>query len=148
MTDAPKFSEAIAETICEMIADGQSLRQIAKTKGMPSPALVCKWLANEGNAAFREQYARARERQADKLFEECLDIADSQEGDVIIKDDGTEMVNHDAIARAKLRVDTRKWMAGKLRPKKYGDKLEIGGDPENPVSHVVRIERMIVDTNG
>ena len=148
MTDAPKFSKAIAKTICEMIADGQSLRQIAKINGMPSPALVCKWLANESNAAFREQYARARERQADKLFEECLDIADSRDNDVIINEFGAETVNHDAIARAKLRVDTRKWMAGKLRPKKYGDKLEIGGDPENPASHVVRIERTIVDTVG
>lgn len=145
---APPYSLEIARTICEHIADGMGVKQISTLPGMPSPSLVYKWLANEDNATFRDLYARARERQADKIFEECLAIADSCENDVTIGPDGEEIVNHEAIARSKLRIDTRKWMAAKLRPRKYGDRVEIGGDAENPVSHVVRIERAIIDTDG
>jgi hypothetical protein len=81
---------------------------------------------------FAEQYTRAREIQADKLFDEILEIADERETDTILTVDGRELVNHDAIARAKLRVDARKWMAGKLRPKVYGDKIAVGGADDLP----------------
>lgn len=143
------YTPETGDKVCELISQGYSLRAIAKHEGMPSPALVCKWLSEEVNAAFREQYARAREAQADVLFDEILEIADSQEGDLIIKEDGTEIVNHDVIARAKLRVDARKWMAGKLRPKVYGDKItqEQTGDGGGPIQHVHKIERSIVKPN-
>jgi len=52
---------------------------------------------------------RAREAQADKLFKECLTIADAAR---------PEDVNV-----ARLRVDTRKWAAARLAPKKYGDRV-------------------------
>nr|WP_134952469.1 hypothetical protein [Sinorhizobium meliloti] len=59
------------------------------------------------------------------LGDEILQIADSQEGDIIKTEDGREIVNHDAIQRAKLRVDTRKWIMSKIAPKKYGDRLDL-----------------------
>ena len=74
-----------------------------------------------------DEYVRGREPQADKLFEECLEIADDTSGDYIEKknDDGSTFwaVDHEHIQRSKLRIDTRKWMAGKLAPKKYGEKV-------------------------
>lgn len=106
------FTPEIASLICEGIAGGKSLRKVCEPKDMPSPALVCKWLADEGNAAFREQYARAREAQADVFFDEVVDIADT-EADT---------------NKARVRIDARKWAAGKLRPKKYGEKLTLDGD--------------------
>lgn len=115
------YTPEIVDLICERIAGGQSLNSMCKQDDMPAQSTVYKWLSEQ--PTFSERYARAREVQADTLFEEMLEIADSQEGDLIIKEDGTELVNHDVIARAKLRVDTRKWMAGKLRPKVYGDKI-------------------------
>jgi len=68
---------------------------------------------------------RAREEQADRLFEECLAIADDTTGDVVMVGKGgqVERVDHGNIQRSRLRVDTRKWMAGKLAPKKYGDRV-------------------------
>jgi hypothetical protein len=75
---------------------------------------------------------RACDHRADAIFEDVLDIADSQEGDKIKLSDGQEVTNHDVIQRARLRVDTRKWMAGKLRPTKYGDKLDVKVDNVNP----------------
>lgn len=71
------------------------------------------------------------------IFEEILTIADSQEGDVIIVD-GREVTNHDVIARAKLRVDARRWMIGKMAPKRYGDRaaLEVSGPDGGPIKTI------------
>lgn len=109
-----KFSNEIFDQICEKMADGKSLRSICKSDDMPNRATVFRWLAE--NEALSDQYARAREAQADAIFDDCLEIAD--------KFDGREITEPEHIQRAKLRIDTRKWMAGKLRPKKYGDKLD------------------------
>lgn len=110
--------------ICDLLSVGRSLNSICREEGMPDKKAVLKWLAAEPE--FVVQYARARELQADHLFDECLDIVDDGRNDWMerqAKDGSTELVpNPEAVARSRLRLDARKWMAGKLRPKKYGDK--------------------------
>lgn len=132
------FTQEVADVICERIAAGESLRSILKDDGMPASSTVFKWLIDY--PAFSEQYTRAREAQADSLFDEILTIADDGRNDSYTDDDGNVRTDHDVIARSKLRVDARKWMAGKLRPKKYGDKLAIGGADDLPPMQVARIE--------
>lgn len=123
------FTEAIGDAICERISDGQSLREICLANDMPNKATVFRWLADERYAPFRDQYARAREAQADSLFDEMLDIADDGTNDWVerTRDDGStyEALNGEHIQRSKVRIDTRKWMAAKLRPKVYGDKIDL-----------------------
>ena len=122
------WTPEIEDEILTAIAKGRAVRSILTDDWLPSEATFYRRLADD--AEFCKQYAHARERQADAIFEECLIIADSQEGDVVTVD-GVETTNHDAIARAKLRIDTRKWMAGKLRPKVYGDKAIVEGPGAN-----------------
>jgi hypothetical protein len=136
------YTEETASAICTEIASGRSLNSICKDEGMPHMATVFRWL--EVNEAFRDKYARAREAQADALFEQILDIADDGKNDTTIDDDGNIRTDHDVIARSRLRVDARKWMAGKLRPKKYGDRLELAGDENYPIK-IETIKRVIVD---
>lgn len=124
------FTQEVADAICERIAQGQSLRAILLDDAMPASSTVFKWLNDI--PAFAEQYARAREAQADVLFDEILTIADDGRNDSYTDDEGNVRTDHDVIARSRLRVDARKWMAGKLRPKKYGDKLAIGGADDLP----------------
>jgi len=116
------FTQGKADVICMALSEGRSLRSICHGDEMPTARTVHNWL--NVNEVFFQQYAKAREIQADTIFDECLDIADMQEDDVKVVD-GVDQTNHDVIARAKLRIDTRKWMAGKLRPKVYGDKLDV-----------------------
>ncbi|MRT15310.1 hypothetical protein GJV07_24135 [Enterobacteriaceae bacterium RIT711] len=71
-----------------------------------------------------QQYARAREVQAEILAEEIIEIADDSSGDVFVDDDGREQTNHERVARSRLRVDARKWYASKLAPKRYGDRIQ------------------------
>lgn len=123
MTGRPsEFTQQVADAICERIADGESLRAICLDDDMPGKATVFRWLA--ADKAFQDQYARARETQADTLFDEILSISDDGTNDSYKDEDGNPRTDHDVIARSRLRVDARKWMAGKLRPKVYGDKIE------------------------
>lgn len=116
------YSQTIADDICERLANGESLRVICAGEEHPRQATVFRWLA--ANEEFREQYARAREAQADTLADEIVGIADDGSNDFMETKDGPKY-DAEAVARSKLRVDARKWVAAKLKPKVYGDKLDL-----------------------
>jgi hypothetical protein len=123
------YSDKVADMICTRIAEGESLRAICRDEGSPSMSMVFRWLND--NAAFREQYARAREAQADAIFDEMLDIANTPmigEKTKVGSDGKTETTSGDMIEHRRLQIETRKWMASKLQPKKYGDKLDLNVD--------------------
>lgn len=127
------FTQELADRICSELADGRSLRGICAGEDFPSVGTVLRWVGE--NKSFQEQYARAREIQAETHADAIVSISDGPEsGDDSIK-----------TARDRLRVDSRKWVASKLLPKKYGDKVALtgGGEGDNPIL-VQRIERVIV----
>ncbi|HGT4302229.1 TPA: hypothetical protein ACM24I_000056 [Neisseria meningitidis] len=105
------YTKDMADNICEKISGGLSLRAICAEPGMPARGTVYRWLIE--NADFQDQYARAREKQADYCAEEIIEIADSAEAESA------------AVSKAKLQIDARKWAASKIAPKKYGDKTEL-----------------------
>jgi hypothetical protein len=135
MSRQTEYTEEIGLAICERIADGESLRQICADDNMPARSTVFKWLSE--NDKFSDQYARAREEQADTLADEIVGISD-EECTMIRADKHPAVKGEDeegnlevvfdsvAVARNKLRVDARKWVASKLKPKKYGDKVDVG----------------------
>src|SRR5262249_41130891 len=84
--------------------------EICARPDMPSQQSVYTWLRNDED--FLERYARAREAQADKLAKEILELSDKIEDDNPVK-----------VQRARLQVDSRKWLAARLAPKKYGDHI-------------------------
>lgn len=131
MAGVSTYTDEIADVICERISNGESLKAICAEEGMPDKSTVFRWLASESNATFRDKYALARETQADALFDEILSIADDGKNDWMEKNFGEDsrwVENGEALRRSQLRIDARKWMAGKLRPKKYGEKLDINLD--------------------
>ena len=101
----------IMERICDLLAAGQSMAQICRSKAMPAQSTVYLWIAE--SAEFSERYAHAREIQADMLADEIIEIADSCEPEAA------------AVAKAKARIDARKWLAARLAPKKYGDRVDV-----------------------
>lgn len=128
------YNEEIADLICERIALGESVRKICSSDDTPSMSTVFKWL-NE-HKEFSEQYARAREEQAESLADEIVSIADESELDV--KANGDVVFDATAVARNRLRIDARKWVASKLKPKKYGDKLDVEHSGETVSNVTVR----------
>jgi len=131
------YNQDISDKICERIADGESLRTICSDDDMPNKATVFRWLAKF--PAFSDQYARARDTQAEAIVDEILNIADDGTNDWMERRNGDGenigwQENGEALRRSVLRIDARKWMAGKLKPKKYGDKVQhTGADGEGPV---------------
>lgn len=143
-TGAPShYTEKTAGLICELIASGESLNRICKAvEGMPDKATVFRWMI--AHSEFRDNYARAKEIQAELMAEELLEIADDKSDDVSGE---LKLPNSVAVQRSKLQVDTRKWIASKLLPKKYGDKLaHTGPDGEGPVQAEITVK--FVGSNG
>lgn len=117
------YSEAIAEAICDRLADGESLRSICRDEAMPNKATVFRWLGLHKN--FSDQYARAMEARADSHADDIVDIADDPTLDPQDK---------------RVRVDARKWVASKLKARVYGDKTLHGSDPDNPLPAPVTLD--------
>lgn len=130
------YSEKVAEAICELMANGESLREICERPGMPSRESVRRWL--NANEAFRAHYARARELQADYLVERALEIADDKSGDILDVGDGGDkrmMTNSAAVQRSKLQVETRMKIAAQMAPKKWGQQsMAVTGADGGPVA--------------
>jgi hypothetical protein len=120
-------SDEIVDTICERLAQGESLASICRDAGMPGRSTFMNWLLQNKHEGLQDKYARAREAQADFYAEQIIEISDeeslmskhSEEGEVEVVFDST------AVARNRLRVDARKWYASKVAPKKYGDKQQV-----------------------
>ncbi|WP_372844811.1 hypothetical protein [Psychrobacter sp.] len=117
------YSDELAQTICESLMVGMSLRRICELDDMPAISTVMQWLASN-KSDFMEQYAHARQVQAEYLLDELIDIADDSSKDYVIVD-GQERLDQEHIQRAKLRIDTRKWNIEKLAPKRYGAKQQL-----------------------
>lgn len=136
MTGRPSsFTQEIGDNICHRIASGESLRGICRDDDMPAASTVFNWLSGSSEAVrpFVEQYARARSIQADALVDEILEISDDATNDWMVREGNAAegsvyALNGEHVQRSRLRVDSRKWFASKVAPKKYGDKLAIGGD--------------------
>jgi hypothetical protein len=117
--------DKIMPIILDRLSNGESMANICREDGMPPPSTIHHWIAKE--PAFAEAYSRARAVMADVLFDQCLAIADDAANDVIHNPEtGEAMVNHAAIARAKLKIDTRFRIAGKISSK-YADKSPLDG---------------------
>lgn len=113
------YSQKLANEICGQLSEGYSLRKILKEDNMPSMATVFNWLSV--HEQFLEQYTRAKNETADALAEDIQDIADR-----------TLKGEYDPNA-ARVAIDAYKWTAAKLKPKKYGEKLDhTSGGKELP----------------
>lgn len=125
--------ERAIDELCSHVTEGGHLAEFAKARSI-NYTTVLQWLKQVPERA--EMYARAREERADKLADEIVAISDEIEVQNVIGDDGEVVevkMDATAVARNRLRVDARKWVAAKLKPRTYGDRTTLAGDPEAPV---------------
>lgn len=131
-----EYTQEVADRICAQLSEGISLRTVCKADDMPDKTTVFKWLRTYPE--FLNQYTRAKDESADALVEESLDIADDAANDWMARNDPENpgwVINGEHIQRSRLRIETRKWMASKLKPKKYGEKVsaELTGKDGGPI---------------
>lgn len=129
------FTNEIADEICERLSDGESLKSICSADNFPRCSTVFRWIA--ANETFRDMYARAREAQADVYADEIVHIADTPQVGTKQKLSihGVETITGDMVEHRRLRIDSRKWIAAKLKPRKYGERLnaELTGLDGGPI---------------
>jgi hypothetical protein len=140
------YSLDLADRICEQVALGKSMRTICDADDMPAMSSVFKWLRL--HPEFAEQYARAKDEAADAMAEDILDIADDGRNDwmeIRGDEDAGWKLNGEHVQRSKLRVDARKWLAAKLKPKKYGERIstELTGKDGGPVEMQVNRDQLL-----
>lgn len=139
-----KYTPELADKFCAAIAEGNSVLQVSKMKGMPKERTVYAWF--ELHEDFLQKYMRAREARADKMFEEMLEIADDGSNDWMEKrdaegeDTGLYTINGEHVQRSRLRLDTRKWMLARMSPRKYSERMILSGDDENPIKTVTEVK--------
>lgn len=135
-TDMAKLkfdAEKIKTAICERIANGEPLKPICREEGMPSFHTIYNWI--DKDAKFAARMEKAREMGADAIADGILEIADDARNDWVERLDNEQVpigyqLNGDHVQRSKLRIETRLKLLAKWHPKKYGDKLELGGSVE------------------
>ncbi|NBN88631.1 MAG: hypothetical protein EBV32_06050 [Proteobacteria bacterium] len=122
-----KFSQELFDEICVRIASGESLRKICKDDKMPNLTSVWKWLNN--NEELSKQYARAKEEQAELFADEITEICDAE-----MPMDAFGKIDAGAVNQARLKIDSRKWIASKLKPKKFGDFTKVQAEVKDTSS--------------
>lgn len=133
------YTAELAEEICTTIASSTSgtKRLCIERPHWPSQDTIFTWLKNYSE--FSEQYARAKVCQVEALVDEMLDIADDSSLDTSVDENGKSVCNSAAVSRAKLKIDTRKWLACKLVPRVYGNKVDcaqVTNQHENDLKHL------------
>jgi hypothetical protein len=114
-----KYDKKTGRVVCNLLARGQSLRQICALDSMPHRDTIYEWI--RVNPEFSDNYRRARELQEDEFFDFMRDIAFDESRDITGE---LKMPNGVAVNRDKLKIDTLKWTLGRMNPGKYGDKVE------------------------
>lgn len=119
MARPSKYTDELALEICMAIASSnKGIKPLCEANPhWPTHSTIRKWIFE--NKEFSDKYDLAKQEQADFIADEILEIADNSEGD------DKAFVGINRIHRAKLQIDSRKWVASKLKPKKYGDKLDL-----------------------
>jgi hypothetical protein len=114
-----EYTPELADQICGGLAEGKSLVKVCKELDVQYRD-VFAWLRDPAKKDFADNYASAREAQAHLFAEEVIAISD---------DSGLQSDDK------RVRIDARKWYAGKMQPKKYGDKVstEISGPEGGPI---------------
>lgn len=116
------YTPELGMKICRAISTSvDSLKKIC-ARNPDFPNRECIWSWRLDFPEFANLYNEARRTQADLMAEELNEIADDDSGDLMFGELGTPKQNTEFIARSRLRIDTRKWIACKLLPKVYGDK--------------------------
>lgn len=117
MAYSKKQIQEAKELIIERLSYGESLKSILKKHTtLPSRPIVYQWLNEEHkdyDKEFLNNYIQAREDSADLDAENIEEIAHKTLKGVYEP------------PAARVAIDAFKWTAGRKKPKKYGDRIDI-----------------------
>lgn len=116
------FNPVVGDLLAQKITEGSPLTKACKELGL-SYALVCRW--KRQNKDFAQLLAEAKQDRAEALRDEALTLVDNAAED------------SDAISKARLQADTRKWAAASDDPQNYSGKAKVENNPVGSVTIVI-----------
>jgi hypothetical protein len=143
-TRKPRYVQAdYYDEIILWISQGKTLRDYCRKKGKPSRREVDYWRAED--SAFASRFAKARELGFDVIAEECMAIADTPVvgTETEVTSDGKKVKMADMLGHRKLQIETRLKLLAKWDPRRYGEKIAIGGDADAPPINISDRDRQI-----
>lgn len=146
------FNEEITEEICKKIStSGKGIKRLCRENPhWPCEDTIFEWL--KVHKSFSERYAQAKRLQIEVIVDEIIDIADNSSEDYYKNKDGEMVLDNEHIQRARLRIDTRKWLAAKLAPKVYGELLKIEKDNSETEEELKKakelVNKLMADLHG
>ena len=145
-----EYTAEMGIRICDEIAGGKSVRSICEEDWAPGRRTIFVWLREQPE--FKALYDIAVNERCEAYAEEIVAISDDGTNDWMATNDPENpgyRFNGESFQRSRLRVDTRKWIVAKMIPKRYGDKLAVGGAEDlPPLQTVTRIELVDLDDSG
>ena len=116
----PRYNnEALWDRLLDAVAHGQAFTSALRDcAGAPSYPSAKRLLA--ADPALQARYRSALEDRADSLVDEMLALADTPIPENLEAAERGAWISH-----LKLRLDTRRYLASKLFPKQYGERLEV-----------------------
>lgn len=134
------YTDELAGEICEKLMNGRTITSICREEKMPSIKTVFSWL-NDRLPSFKKDFLKsyliARQIQGEVVADQAMDIADDGSNDTYYdidkKGNRIKKIDYDNIQRSRLRVEHKRWLASKLYPRKFSDKLQLAGDEDKPL---------------
>lgn len=129
------YTQDLADKICEYIGNGSSMRSICLLESMPEMQTIWRWLREK--PSFSEQYNKATVERAEAHNESLLDFGDAA---IELAQEVDPKASGAVVQAYKLKADNLKWSMSKMKPKKYGDKLDVTTGGEKlpiPLLHVL-----------
>jgi hypothetical protein len=124
------YTQDLADKICAELSLGKSLRSVARQDWCPDTVTIFKWFRT--HPEFLTQYTLAKEESADLVFDDVSDITDQEP-----ERDDNGKIDPAWVNLQRLKVDARKWVASKLKPKKYGERVEHTGEGQSITLNLV-----------
>lgn len=123
------------DDILNDMADGGTLRHACRKRNINHTTILAAITSEEEGGPLADQYARARAMQGEAWASGVLDEADAPPN-MIANKHGESVVDPGWVQYQRLRVDARKWLASKVLPKQYGDRVDVtsGGEKIGPIA--------------
>jgi hypothetical protein len=128
------YTRAMADEICRRMSQGETLSQVCRSENVPPKGAVLEWV-KDNRHGFADRYARAREAILEHWADEVIDIANDSTRDWIQRKVASgktiAVLDREHVERSKVRIDVRKWLLARLKPRTYHARRRSREPPTN-----------------
>jgi len=130
---------AVVKEICDRLSSGEPLRAICRDPRMPGWDTVYDWMARD--EGFALQVAQARENGVEAIAQDTLAMIDAPP-QVVVDNNGVSRIDPAYVQWTKLRTEQRMKLLACWSPNRYGNRVQVAGDKDNPLQINIQATEM------